>query len=185
MQLPFINDNRFTEKLKQIDWIVTDMDGVWTDGKFILDGQQNESKFFSARDGIGIYLAHQANMKTAILTGRISNVVKRRARELQITKVIGRPVNQKADGMRELIHKCQLQSNQILYIGDDIIDIPVFQLVDVSVVPFDADEFTKTFAKAQTYAKGGEGVIREVVTAILKAKNLYEKILKEKFQIHL
>lgn len=185
MQLPYISDSIFIEPLRKVEWLVTDMDGVWTDGKFLLDGTQNESKLFSARDGIGIFLANQANIKTAILTGRISNVVKRRAKELNITKVIGRPVNQKVDGMKELMETFQLQPNQILYIGDDIIDIPIFRIVELSVVPSDADELALRFAKARTYAKGGEGVIRECVTAILKAKNIYEKILKEQFAIDL
>lgn len=181
--LPIINDTALKPILKQIEWIVTDMDGVWTSGHLLLDGTQSESKLFSARDGIGIWLAHQGGLHTAILTGRISDVVKRRAKELNITTVIGTKVNQKFDGFREFLDGKQLKSNQVLYVGDDIIDIPVFSLVDIAVVPNDAEALTKSFAQAITQARGGEGVIRECVEAILKAQGKYTKILKDHLNI--
>lgn len=149
------------------------MDGVLTDGSIILDDRGNEIKAFHVRDGHGISMLIKAGIPVALVTGRRSEVVERRARELGITDVFQKSYD-KTLAFRELMEKYSLDASEIAYIGDDIVDIPVLRKAGFPVAVADAEEEVKTVALYITAREGGRGAVREFCDFLLKAKGRWE-----------
>lgn len=161
---------------RHIKLIILDVDGVLTDGGIILDNKENEFKSFHVRDGHGIKMLIRAGITVAMITGRYSKVVERRAHELGITEVFQK-CHDKRIAYRQLIEKYSLDSKEVAYIGDDIVDLPLLKGSGFSVAVADADEEAKNAAMMITKNKGGRGAVREVCDFILKAKGLWEGIV--------
>ncbi len=158
---------------EKIKLLVLDVDGVLTDGSIILDDQGNELKAFHVRDGHGIKMVMRAGIQVALITGRKSEVVRRRALELGITDVFQKCLDKK-QAYDRLAKKYALEDAEIAYIGDDVIDIPVLRKSGFPVAVADADETTKRFALFVTKKGGGKGAVREFCDFLLKAKGLWE-----------
>jgi 3-deoxy-D-manno-octulosonate 8-phosphate phosphatase (KDO 8-P phosphatase) len=165
------------EKAKKIKWFVFDVDGVLTDGKIIYDSEGREIKHFCVKDGIGIYLLHLSGFKTAIITGRNSEIVNKRAVELNITEVFQNSSN-KLQHYNLLKEKYCLKDEEILYIGDDVVDIPILKRVGFPVTVPSACEEVKKFAVYITKNEGGNGAVREVIDLVLKLQDKYNQIIK-------
>lgn len=166
---------------KKIKLLVLDVDGVLTDGSIILDNKGNEYKSFHVRDGHGIKMLIQAGVNVAIITGRHSKVVERRAHELGITEVYQKCFN-KSVAYSNLIKKYSLLEKEIACIGDDIVDVPIMSRTGLPVAVADADEETKKYAVMVTKNKGGRGAVREVTDFILKAKRIWRRMFNEYFK---
>ena len=166
---------------KKIKLLILDVDGVLTDGSIILDNEGNEYKSFHVRDGHGIKMLISAGIHVAIITGRHSKVVERRAHELGIIEIFQKCFDKKA-AYRKLIEKYSLSEDEIAYVGDDIVDAPIMKIVGLPVTVADADEETKKYALLVTRNRGGRGAVREVTDFILKAKGLWEKMFNEYFK---
>lgn len=171
-----ISGKRLFAIARQIKLIILDVDGVLTDGGIILDNKGNEFKSFHVRDGHGIKMLIRAGVTVAMITGRYSKVVERRARELGI-KDIYQKCHDKRIAFRHLIEKYSLNPKEIAYIGDDIVDLPLLKISGFSVSVADADEEAKNASMMITKNKGGRGAVREVCDFILKAKGLWESIV--------
>ncbi len=165
------------EKAKKIKWFIFDVDGVLTDGKIIYDSEGKEIKNFSVKDGIGIYLLNLAGIKTAIITGRYSEIVEKRALELNITEVFQNSSN-KLVHYNQLKSKYNINDEEILYIGDDIVDIPILKRVGFPVTVPSAPEDVKKFTVYITEKEGGNGAVREVIDLVLKFQGKYDEIIK-------
>ncbi len=163
---------------KNIKLVILDVDGVLTDGSIILDNEGNEFKSFHVRDGHGIKMLIKAGFKIAMITGRYSKVVERRARELGITDVYQKCFD-KTVAYRHLVEKYSVSSVEVAYIGDDIVDLPLLHKSGFSVAVSDAEEEAKKAAMMITKNKGGRGAVREVCDFLLKAKGLWEGIIDE------
>jgi len=172
-------EDRIREIAKKIKLLILDVDGVLTDGSIILDNEGNEFKSFHVRDGHGIKMLEKAGIKVAIITGRHSKVVERRAHELGITEVYQRCYI-KSVAYEHLIEKMGISDNEVAYIGDDIVDIPIFKRVALSVAVADASEETKTEAMIVTENRGGRGAVREICDLILKANGQW-KVLTDAY----
>lgn len=170
-----------TEIAKNIKLLILDVDGVMTDGSIILDNKGNEYKSFHVRDGHGIKMLIHAGVQVAIITGRDSKVVKRRADELGITDVYQRCFN-KAVAYNRLLGKYSLSDKEVAYMGDDIIDAPIMTRVGMPITVSDADDETKGYALMVTKNRGGRGAVREVTDLILKAKGLWKRMFDEYFK---
>lgn len=164
------------EIAKGIKLLVLDVDGVMTDGGIILDDGKNELKIFNVRDGHGIKLLQGAGVKVAIITGRHSGVVERRARELGITEVYQR-CHIKTVAYEHIVEKFGLTDPEIAYVGDDIVDIPIMRRAGLSFAVADGAEEAKAEAMMVTKNGGGKGAVREVTDFLLKAKGLWNGIL--------
>jgi 3-deoxy-D-manno-octulosonate 8-phosphate phosphatase (KDO 8-P phosphatase) len=173
-----ISEKELLEIAKNIKCLILDVDGVLTDGGIILDNEGNEFKTFHVRDGHGIKMLMRAGIHVAIITGRHSKIVERRAHELGVTEVF-QMCSDKRVAYRRLAEKYFLNDNEIAYVGDDIVDIPLLKRAGFSVVVADADNEVKTIAMMITKMKGGRGAVREVCDFILKAKGLWQDILDE------
>lgn len=171
-----IKRKEITEIAKGIKLLILDVDGVLTDGSIILDNEGNEFKSFHVRDGHGIKMLIRAGIHVAIITGRYSKVVERRAYELGITEVYQKS-HDKRVAYRQLIEKHSVDEKEVAYIGDDIVDIPLLKRSGFSVVVADAAEEAKTAAMMITENKGGRGAVREICDFLLKARGLWEDII--------
>ena len=163
---------------KHIKLIVLDVDGVMTDGRIILDNHGNELKAFYVRDGHGIKLAIRAGIIMAIITGRHSGVVEKRAVELGI-KDVYQGVKEKLPAYLELLSKYNLKDEEVAFMGDDIVDIPLMRRVGLAAAPSDADELTKEKADFVSIKRGGRGAVRDFVELILRASNKWDSIIEE------
>ncbi len=165
---------------KGIKLLILDVDGVLTDGGIILDNEGNEYKAFHVRDGHGIKMLIHAGIHVAIITGRHSKVVERRAHELGITEVFQK-CHDKRIAYKKLIEQYSLQDKEVAYIGDDIVDAPIMALVGLPVAVADATDDTKGYALLVTQNRGGRGAVREVTDFILKSKGIWQGMVDDYF----
>jgi 3-deoxy-D-manno-octulosonate 8-phosphate phosphatase (KDO 8-P phosphatase) len=154
---------------KKIEVLVLDVDGVLTDNTIYLNDEGVESKKFSILDGMGIWMAIRGGMQVALISGRKSKATELRARQLGIKHVFLGGID-KVKIYRELKRTLKFKDDQVAFVGDDILDIPLLKLVGLPICVKNADARAKKYAKLVTKTKGGEGAIREVVEFILKAK---------------
>ena len=161
---------------KKIKLLILDVDGVLTDGSIILDNKGNELKSFHVRDGHGIKMLIQSGIRVALITGRTSEVVSRRASELGITDLFQKCYNKKIP-YGKLAKKYSLDHGQIAYVGDDVVDIPVFRMCGLPITVADADHEVKRAARIITHRAGGKGAVREICDFLLKAQGLWKGIL--------
>ena len=156
-------------KAKRIKLLLLDVDGVLTDGRIILDNQGNELKAFHVRDGHGIKLAQRAGIVIGIITGRKSEVVNVRARELGIGEV-HQGALEKIGVYEALLAKYGIRDDEAAFIGDDIVDAGILKRVGLAVAVADCDPAVKPYADLVTRAKGGRGAVREVVNLLLASR---------------
>ena len=161
---------------QKIKLLILDVDGVLTDGSIILDNGDNEFKSFHVRDGHGIKLLIQRGILVALITGRDSRVVDRRAHELGIKEVFQKSYDKRI-AYKKLVKKYNLNDTEIAYIGDDIVDIPLLKICGLSVTVADADDEIKALVMMVTKKRGGKGAVREVCDLLLKAKGFWEEII--------
>lgn len=155
--------------------ILTDIDGVWTDGGMYYDQEGNEWKKFNTYDSAGVLFAHYLNIKVGILTGENTKIVERRAQKLKVDYLY-MGIKDKTAVTSKLITDLNITFNEVAYIGDDLNDIGMLQLCGFSAVPSSAPEYIKAYAKIVLTKRGGEGAFREFVEKILGADHI-EKIL--------
>ena len=157
--------------------ILTDIDGVWTDGGMYYDQTGNEWKKFHTYDSAGILLAHKLNIPVGIITGEETEIVRRRAEKLKVDYLY-QGIKRKIYVVRQLAELLHINKEDIAYIGDDINDVEVFNYVGICGVPASAPQYIKRFSTIQLKKNGGEGVFREFVEKILIDNWNVEDILK-------
>jgi 3-deoxy-D-manno-octulosonate 8-phosphate phosphatase (KDO 8-P phosphatase) len=158
-----------------------DVDGVLTDGKIIFSSSGEELKMFDIQDGMGIAMAHRAGFKTGIITSRTSSMVKRRARELKINYV-SQGTEKKLEAYEICLNQLKINDEDVCYIGDDLLDIPVLKRVGFSVAVANSRDELKEFCNYVTEHKGGGGAVREVIEKILKAQGKFTEVLQQIIQ---
>ncbi len=164
-----------SEKLNRVTLLVLDVDGVLTDGKIVIDDRGNESKNFNVRDGHGLKLLMRSGVDVMFLTGRTSKVVQHRADELGI-KGVYQGIRDKATVLGEILAEKELSGQSVAYVGDDIVDIPVFKMVGFSAAVADALEYVKSHADYVSAQKGGSGAVREICEMILIARGKWNDV---------
>ncbi|OAS87732.1 MULTISPECIES: KdsC family phosphatase [Metabacillus] len=169
-----------------IKLIVFDVDGVLTDGKLYIGSDREEYKAFHTQDGMGISLAHYAGIKTAIITGRTSESVLKRAEELKIDYV-HQGIHEKLEVMEQIMNDLNITLEEVCYVGDDINDLPILQVVGFSAAPLDAVPIVKQHVQYISTETGGNGAVREIIDHILNQtvdyNALLQDYLKGKFKI--
>ena len=165
------------ERLARVKLLVMDVDGVMTDGRIVLDEEGNEWKFFNVRDGHGLVMLHRIGIKTAIITGRTSKVVERRAKELSIPYVF-QGAHNKLEVYERLKELTGLSDEAICYIGDDVVDMPIMRRVGFAVAVADAHPDVRAVAHYVTAAPGGKGAVREVAEMIIKAHGRWDEVME-------
>jgi 3-deoxy-D-manno-octulosonate 8-phosphate phosphatase (KDO 8-P phosphatase) len=162
---------------KDIRFVVTDVDGVLTNGQLMFTAQGEQFKNFNTLDGHGIKLLQSEGIEVAIITGRTSDMVLKRATDLGIKTIIqGR--EDKWVPLKEMLTERQLEPKQVAYVGDDWPDLACIRRVGLGIAVANADAAVKDQADYITERRGGEGAFREVADLILKAQDRYDSLLE-------
>jgi len=148
--------------------ILTDIDGVWTDGGMYYDQTGNEWKRFNTYDGGGVMLAHKHNIPVGIITGEDTEIVSRRAEKLKVDYLF-QGVRDKLSVAKQLCDKLGITFKQVAYIGDDLPDVPLLKVVGYPGVPSGAPISNLHLSSLPLHKCGGEGVFREFVEMLLDA----------------
>lgn len=170
---------KLAERCAAIELLLTDVDGVLTDGGVIIDNDGVESKCFNIRDGLGVRLWQNSGGLAGIVTGRSSQIVKLRAAELDM-EIVRQGVAEKLPVVEEILATLQLRPEQLAYIGDDLPDVPVIRFAGLGIAVADAPEEVRGAADYVTSVPGGGGAVREVVELLLKNTGKWESVI-EKF----
>ena len=157
--------------------LISDVDGVWTDGSFYKGPDSFELKKFSVFDGVGMAMARTADLRIALISGRYSPATEFRAKELKIKDVYNGTLN-KIPAYEELKKKYELDDSSIAYLGDDWIDIPVMNRVAVPIAVENASLEVKNIAIHITKTSGGNGAFREAVEWIIDQQGRKEEIIE-------
>lgn len=169
---------RLDERCRNIELILSDVDGVLTDGGVVFDNQGVESKQFHIRDGMGVQLWQRAGFRFGLVTGRSSQIVKLRAAELGID-LLRQGVADKRAAVHQIAHETDLTLDQIAFVGDDLPDLPVINIAGLAVAVADAADEVRQTAHYVTSLAGGHGAIRETVEMILKNKKRWDELIRK------
>ncbi len=156
-------------KAQKIKWIVVDVDGVLTNGDIFFSSSGETIQAFNVKDGLALVIAKQQGLNTAFLSSRNSRAVSDRAEKLGINEIMLGVTNKK-ESFLQLLEKHQITLDEITYMGDDLIDIPVLEMLPLSFAPADAAKEVKNVVTYVTKASGGKGAVREMIEIILKSQ---------------
>lgn len=163
-------------RAKAISLLISDVDGVLTDGRLEFDDQGGEHKQYHIRDGLGIKLWQQAGHRFGIVTGRNSPIVARRAAELGVA-IVRQGAEDKLKAINELMAELNVTPEEIAYIGDDLPDLPAIRFVGLGIAVADASPDVRDAALWITKAGGGHGAVRELIETILKVQGRWGALL--------
>jgi 3-deoxy-D-manno-octulosonate 8-phosphate phosphatase (KDO 8-P phosphatase) len=162
---------------REIRLLILDVDGVLTDGSLFLGDAGEQYKAFHSRDGHGIRMAQQGGLEVAILTGRDSQVVVHRMRDLGVRHLVqGR--RDKGAALDELLNRTGFAPGQSAFVGDDVVDLPAMRRVALGIAVADAHPLVLEHADWHTQATGGHGAVREICETLLAAQGRLEGILR-------
>ena len=162
--------------LTHIKLLLLDVDGVLTDGTITYTDSGEQIKSFSSRDGLGLRLLMQAGIRIGIITGRSSQALLHRCRNLKIDLIFD-GVRDKARALKDIMAQTGFKAHEIGFMGDDLIDLPAMLRVGAAITVSDAPPEVRSRAHMVTLNRGGHGAVREVCEAILKAQGLWDKAL--------
>ena len=165
------------DRARKVKLIIFDVDGVLTDGRLQIGENGEIFKSFHSRDGFGITAAQSCGIKTAIITGRTSGIINRRVAELKINFAMQGQLN-KRNAYKKVKEQFGLTDEEICYIADDVIDLPVFVQVGFKAAVADAAPEVIERAHYVSNNFGGRGAAREVIEFILKAQGLWQEIIE-------
>lgn len=170
-----MKDEALAARCRRLRLLLTDVDGVMTDGTVFVLPDGSEARAFHIRDGLGIVLAQQAGLRVGLVSGRSSETVARRAAELGIT-LVRQGVVYKGEAVREILRAEGLAAEEAAFMGDDVNDLPAFHEVGLTAAPADAPFEVRARADMVTEAGGGRGCLREFIEAILRARGDWERL---------
>ncbi|HOV87686.1 MAG TPA: HAD-IIIA family hydrolase [Syntrophobacteraceae bacterium] len=173
-------DEPIRARILPLRMMIFDVDGVLTDGRIIYLDDGRELKAFDVQDGHGIKLLQRAGIEVALISGRFSGAVEHRARGLGITRVY-QDAKVKLEVYERLLSETDLRDEEVGFMGDDLIDIPVMRRVGFSVAVAGAVSHVFPYAHYVTKAAGGRGACREVCELILQVQNRWESVTQRYF----
>ena len=174
-------DQEIVARASKIKLLILDCDGVLTDGRIIMLPDSEETKAFDVKDGHGIVMAQRAGLRVAIISGRKSSVVRARAKELGVTHLF-EMAWVKTEPYEKILAEEGLTDEQVCYVGDDVVDIPLLRRAGLGVAVSDAVEETKRHSHLVTTRRGGRGAVREVIEFILRAQDKWDDVMTRYLQ---
>jgi len=160
-----------------IELIVLDVDGTLTDGTIYYSNEGEEIKGFNIKDGLMIKSWNMLGKKSAIITGRTSNIVEKRAKELDIT-FIRQGIKDKKAELDKILKENKISYNSVAFIGDDMNDYKLLKRIKESYCPYDANPIIQDLVKHRLHTNGGKGCVAEMIEMILKQEKLEEEFMK-------
>ncbi len=164
------------DSLKNIRFLVLDVDGVLTDGTLYFSDTGEFIKGFNSLDGAGIKIFHDCGFETGIITGRVSPQVQSRADNLGI-KHLDMGIDDKLTSLNSMLKQAGFTAEETAFIGDDLPDIPPMRYCSASFAPVNAAAEVRQICTVQLKCRGGEGAVRETIELILKAKGLWDGVV--------
>lgn len=165
-----------TERARRIRLLILDCDGVLTDGRIIMLPGGDETKSFDVKDGHAMVMAQRAGLPIAIISGRKASVVQARAKELGVAHLY-EMAWVKTEPYEAILMKEGLVDEQVCYVGDDVVDIPLLRRAGLAIAVGDAAEEAKQHSHFVTSRSGGQGAVREVIEMILKAQDKWNEAM--------
>jgi len=165
---------KLLKKAKKIRLVLFDVDGVLTDGRLYLDDNGVETKAFNSQDGLGMSMLQRAGVVIGVITGRSSQLVNHRMRSLGVKHVFQGRLS-KLSAFKQLRDELELTNEQIAFVGDDVIDLPVMQKAGLAVAVANARDEVKACADWITDAKGGNGAGRAVCELIMQSQGTWQE----------
>lgn len=162
-------NEEITEKAKKVKLVLTDIDGILTDGKLIYGANGDEQKAFHVRDGFGMKLLEKNNIRVGVLTGKNTQSAKIRVNDLKISYAeFG--LDNKIPAYEDILTKCAIDDSEVAYLGDDVPDLPILERVGLSATVSDVPFYIKNKVDLCLNKKGGNGAFREFSDIILAAQ---------------
>ena len=171
-----IADDELARRARALDWLLFDVDGVFTDGHLLYGAGGEQWKVFHVRDGLGLRLAQQAGLKVGILSGRGNAALDFRARELGIDALIQERSDKDA-AFAEFLAEQSTAPERVAFMGDDLLDLPVMRRCALSFAPADAVQEVRERADRVLVRPGGGAVVRELCELILRARGDWERLV--------
>ena len=175
-------DEALRSRIIPVRLMIFDVDGVLTDGRIIYQDDGSEIKSFDVQDGHGIKLLQRSGIEVALVTGRFSRVVEHRARDLGIKRVY-QNMHRKLEAYEKILVDTGLKDEEVGYMGDDLIDVPVMRCVGFAVAVPNAACHVMPYAHYVTRARGGRGACREICEMILQVQGRWEEVTERYFGI--
>jgi 3-deoxy-D-manno-octulosonate 8-phosphate phosphatase (KDO 8-P phosphatase) len=173
-----LSRSEYESRLREIRLLIMDVDGVLTEGQILYIGAESEGKVFNVRDGSAMYLARLIGLQTAVITGRESEAVAKRFSELPVGDLRQGALD-KVSVCREIQELRGIAAEEIAFIGDDLIDLPIMEHVGLSIAVADAQPQIIEIANWVTERRGGRGAAREIVDDIVNARGLWDEVLDD------
>ena len=161
-----------------IKLVLTDIDGVWTDGGMYYDQAGNELKKFNTSDSAGVIFLRLLEIEIGIITGENTQIVQRRADKLKISRLYMGVMN-KLTVVEKLCAELQISLQEVAYIGDDLNDAMLLKAVGFSAIPANAPAYMGKYAQIRLNKRGGDGAFREFVELLLEKENLLEAAIEK------
>lgn len=166
------------ERLANIRALVMDVDGVLTDGRIYFDGEGREYKTFHVHDGAGITYWHRAEGLTAFISGRGGPAVEGRAKELGIHEQYLK-THKKSEALDAFLKARNVREDEVAYIGDDLLDLPVLQRVGFATTVPEARAEVRANVHLVTTVSAGFGAVRDVIEVLLKARGVWDEVVSK------
>ena len=167
-------------QIKAIQMVVLDVDGVLTDGTINTAADGELFKTFSVRDGLGIQMLRRAGIEVAIITGRTSDILSTRMKELGVTRLY-QGQRFKTTAYEDLLRQTGLSDKQVAYMGDDVPDLPLLMRVGLPTTPADGNPDLNPYIAWRSSVDGGRGAVRELAELILKTRGVWDRLVHETF----
>jgi len=158
-----------------------DVDGVMTDGSIIYDDTGSQIKVFNVKDGLGIRLLMLSGVQVGIATGRRSKALMHRCENLGISLILD-GLTTKTEVLNTIYQQTGILADEIAFVGDDLMDLPLMKTSGVSIAVADAHELVRLHADIVTQASGGKGAVREICETVIKARNQWENVISRFMQ---
>lgn len=169
-------EEELAQRARELRWVLSDVDGVLTDGRLYYGSGGEELKAFDVKDGLAVAMARRAGLRLGILSARRSSALEQRARELGLEEVItGR--SDKRAAFDELLERQRIDARQIAYLGDDLTDLVVLRRAGLSFAPADAAPEVRREVDYPLVAAGGRGALREAVEVLIRARGQWQTVL--------
>lgn len=162
----------------EIKIVLTDIDGVWTDGRIYLDEEGKSFKAFSTQDSVGVSLLRLMDIPLIVITGEDSQIIKHRASKLQISSIYT-GVRNKLFVAEKAVKKLGFTLTDAAYIGDDIIDLPLLMAVGLGAVPANAPDYLKKHVKTILKKESGNGVFREFCEMVAEHRGQLDEMINK------
>jgi len=174
--MPKLTEEELSKRLKKIKLLLLDVDGVLTDGRIIYDSRGRDSKFFDVHDGLGVFVLHKSGIKTILITAKSSKTISPRAKDMHVAEVFA-DIFPKTAVLAKILKKYNVSSDEICFMGDDLVDLSLMRKVSLPVAVANASGEIKEAALYITNHSGGRGAVREVAELILKSQDKWKDIL--------